>query len=69
MNELELKIEKLLKDQILITESEAQGLAALICNLPEIKSSCDVKVEPKTAKDIIKILDKAVEEIVGLITD
>lgn len=36
MSELELKIEKLIKDQILITESEAQDLATLICNLPEI---------------------------------
>lgn len=36
MDELELKIEKLIKDQILITESEAQDLATLICNLPEI---------------------------------
>lgn len=37
MSELELKIEKLIKDQILITESEAQDLATLICELPEIK--------------------------------
>jgi len=36
MSELELKIEKLIKDQILITESEAQDLATLICGLPEI---------------------------------
>lgn len=36
MSELELKIEKLIKDQMLITESEAQDLATLICNLPEI---------------------------------
>ena len=36
MSELELEIEKLIKDQILITESEAQDLATLICNLPEI---------------------------------
>lgn len=38
MNELELKIEKLIKDQILITESDAQDLATLICNFPEIKA-------------------------------
>lgn len=37
MSELELKIEKLIKDQILITESEAQDLSTLICELPEIK--------------------------------
>lgn len=37
MSDLELKVEKLIKDQILITESEAQDLAYLICELPEIK--------------------------------
>ena len=37
MSDLERKIEKLIKDQILITESEAQDLATLIYNLPEIK--------------------------------
>lgn len=37
MQELEQKISKLLQEEQPITESEAQDLAHLICELPEIK--------------------------------
>lgn len=37
MSDLEQKISKLLQEEQPITESEAQDLASLICELPEIK--------------------------------
>ena len=55
MNDLEKKISKLLQEQQPITESEAQDLAALICELPELK---EVKIGEQ--KLIINMVDDVV---------
>lgn len=60
MSDLERKIEELIKDQILITESEAQDLATLICELPEIKGG---RVGAEVSPDFWQIfIDKLVGE-------
>lgn len=55
MNDLEKKISMLLQEQQPITESEAQDLAALICELPELK---EVKIGEQ--KLIINMVDDVV---------
>ena len=55
MNVIESKISELLQEQQPITESEAQDLAALICELPELK---EVKIGEQ--KLIINMVDDVV---------
>jgi hypothetical protein len=67
MSELQQKISRLLQEEQPITESEAQDLAALICDLPEIKGGrVEAEVKPEIAgiptqitfeiKDIVELL-------------
>jgi ribosomal protein L37E len=53
MSELQQKISKLLQEQQPVTESEAQDLAALICDLPEIKGG-RIMDEEKTEYELLK---------------
>jgi hypothetical protein len=56
MNGLEQKISKLLQEEQPMTESEAQDLAALICDLPEIKGGrVEAEVKPESGGDLFEM--------------